>query len=260
MVYAQSAPVDPNEIPDSCDPDYMDVLNARSYLEGKREYEQAQRIILKPDSVLEYSCFHIDADVLGNWGATFSENGIVNAPNPPEFDTGINIFGGSLDAALALVVEQSLVGFLNSFDHIYGGGTFTIPPPSGSGCNPMNIVWYASKCANFDPNWWVRFDNLAIADIRTLPEPCAFLGLDPDRSTNVTGALAAAYPAPNTPAASGGMDLLNAFLTETTGACSGAGNNPIETGVIITMTGGSTVNGAVCVKPKCHYNGSACVN
>lgn len=256
---AQSAPVVPAEIPDSCDPDYMDVLNARSYLEGKREYEQAQRIILKPDSVLEYSCLHIDIDVLGNWGATFSENGIVRAGNPPQFDGGINIFGGNLDNALSLVVYESLQGFVDSFDHIYGGGTFTLIPSAGSGCNPMNIVWFASKCANFDPNWWVDYNNLALADVRTLPEPCAFLGLDTDRSTNISAALAAAYPVPATPAASGGMDLLDAFITETTGACSGPGNTPVPTGVTVTLNDGTNVSGAVCVIPKCHYNGSACV-
>lgn len=65
------------QIPDTCDADYYDVLRARSYVEGKREMEVAQRIILKPDSVLEYSCFNDALNDLGNFPSHFSERGLA---------------------------------------------------------------------------------------------------------------------------------------------------------------------------------------
>src|SRR5690349_5990742 len=65
--WAQSLPTTP------CDPEYMDALEARAYLEAQREVAQNQNFILKPDSVLEYTCFdmflgHFAAD--HNWGAS----------------------------------------------------------------------------------------------------------------------------------------------------------------------------------------------
>src|SRR5437016_4882806 len=42
-----------------CDPEYMDALEARAYLEAQREVAQNQNYILKPDSVLEYTCFDL---------------------------------------------------------------------------------------------------------------------------------------------------------------------------------------------------------
>ena len=224
--------------------------------------ETAQRIILKADSVLEYSCFHIDVDHLGNQGARFSENGLVQAAgNPAEFDGGINIYGGNLDNALALVVEAPLVQFLSSFSHLYGGGTFTIIPPAAAGCNPMNIVFYASKCENFDPEWWVRFEDLASDDIRILPEPCT--GYDDGRTTLISAAIGsgssypggAAYPSPG---ASGGIDSITPYIDEMGGACSGAGNDPIRTGVTAKYSDGSTQQDAICVKPGCYFNGTSC--
>src|ERR1044072_4359830 len=54
-----------------CDPEYMDALEARAYLEAQREVAQNQNYILKPDSVLQYTCFdlfigHFASDP--NWG------------------------------------------------------------------------------------------------------------------------------------------------------------------------------------------------
>lgn len=243
-------------LPDSCDADYFDVLRARSYLEGKREMDAAQRIILKADSVLEYSCFYIDVDFVGNWGATFSENGLVGAGgNPPEFDGGIGIFGGSLDSALGHVVETSLVGFMESFSHIYGGGTYTVPA-LGALCNPMNVVWAASKCANFDPNWWVRLGRLPARDIRTLPDPCS----EPDRATTIRAALDASYPDPQPVAASGGMDAVNSFLGHISGGCSTPeSRDAISTGIRGIYSNGTMVDEAICINPRCSYNGTRCV-
>lgn len=257
IAYAQSAPVNPAEIPDSCDPDYMDVLNIRGYLEGKRELETAQRIILKPDSVLEYSCFYEEEIWLGTYGGRFSEYGYNAGPgNPPEFDgvpPAYRVLPNSLEDALSNVVELTMVRFLDSFSHIYGGGTYPIAANPLSGCNPMNIVWHTAKCQNFDPNWWVRFEDISSADIRVFPIPCAPL-YDPNRVTNLNTAIGASYPAPATPAASGGMDALDSHLPTIRGACGGG----IDTGVNVILIDGTVVDDAVCIQPKCHYTGTSC--
>jgi len=64
--YAQSA---------ACDSDFEDVMEARARLEAMREVEIAQHLILKPDSVLEYSCFYDRLDELGvSANNMFSDN------------------------------------------------------------------------------------------------------------------------------------------------------------------------------------------
>lgn len=239
-------------VPPSCDAEYYQVLRNRAFLEGTREVEAAQRIILKADSVLEYSCFHIDLDFVGNWGATFSENGLA-PDNPPEFDGGIAIYGGNLDTALTGAVSSSLIGFMESFSHIYGGGTFTIPT-AGTVCNPMNVVWAASKCANFDMNWWVGLEQLSARDIRTLPLPCG----SGNRSSAISDAYDLIYPAPASPPALGGMETVTSYLGNISGSCTGASAGEIPTGITATFRTGN-VNVAVCVNPGCYYNGTACV-
>jgi len=60
----------------TCDSDFWDVMKARSTAEGQREIEMAERIILKLDSVLEYSCFDQDLERLQGLAAStlFSAN------------------------------------------------------------------------------------------------------------------------------------------------------------------------------------------
>ena len=43
--------------PTSCDPEYMDALEARAYMEAQREIAQNKNLIFKPDSLLDYPCF-----------------------------------------------------------------------------------------------------------------------------------------------------------------------------------------------------------
>lgn len=244
------------QIPDTCDADYYDVLRARSYAEGKREMEVAQRIILKPDSVLEYSCFNDAILDLGAHTEHFSERGLAGGQPPSAFD-GISPPGGmttnNLDNALNIVVRDTLVGFLDNFWHTYGGGTFAITPVAAAGCNPMNVVWQASKCANFDPDWWVRFEDLATQDIRNYPVPCG----DPNRTTEISTALAAAFPPPADPVSSGSMNVYTGYVDSITD-CSAA--SPIETGITFELLNGTTVDDAVCVVPGCNYDGSNCVS
>ena len=98
-------------------------------------------------------------------------------------------------------------------------------------------------------------------ETRLYPEPCT--SIDTSRGTNISTALAAAYPAPATPATNGGMDAVVPNIPYLRNSCSGPGNNPLPTGVIAQFaTGGGTtpINDAVCVQPGCYYDGSGACN
>ncbi|MEM7618796.1 MAG: hypothetical protein AAF244_05400, partial [Pseudomonadota bacterium] len=238
--------------PDTCDQDYYDVLGARAYLEGKREMEAAQRIILKNDSVLEYSCFHLDLDRIGVDGGSFSEGGLLLAGNPPEFDGGIGISGGNLDNAISITLFISLIEFLESFRHDYLGGTIATLPAFGIGCSPMNIVWNIAKCENFDEDTWVSLESLSSTDIRIYPSPCD--SFDIGRDARIDAAFDASYPPPATPDANGGIETLTTYIDYITGPCAGA--TPLQTGIIAEINVGGTnydVADAVCVRPGCSY-------
>lgn len=260
-------------IPASCSSDYYDVLRARSWLEGKREMEAAQFFILKPDSVLEYSCF--DEEV--KWLAAvadrmFSDNvtsgNLFNSPalsfSPKDSfqptitsPTGPNPPGGmdnhTLDNMLQLLVLDALNAYLSTnFGHTLGGGTVA---NGGGFCGAMNYVWHELKCANFDTSYFMTFSELAAFDPRTRPVACG----EANRTAKWNAAIAAAFPVPATPAALGGMDAVVSYNSKIMLGASCL-NQPIPTGVIIDEDGsgpGVARPDAVCSTPGCYYDSAA---
>ncbi len=136
-----------------CDPDYYDSLKARAFLEAQREITQNQNLIVKPDSVLEYTCFDQYADVLAAQARNmFSESerwGPINGVTPGQS------MGLSLDAA----VGDSLNNYITAnFNHPFIGKTVGVnysPGPIQAGsynCTKMNEVWAQAKCGDFTEN------------------------------------------------------------------------------------------------------------
>ena len=217
--------------PGGCDPEFMGVMESRAWLEGQREVEIAERLILKPDSVLEYSCF----------------------------DTRINemasnsVFQDSVSTALGNIVGTPAATYINTnFGHGFAGGTYSGAAPPA--CGAMNAVWSFLKCQDFDIGMFLTFQELAASggDPRDVPVPCPNAGA---RSTLWNNMITAANPPPATPAAVGGMDDTVTFNPMVMGgACSGGA---IETGVIVQRPGGD-ISDAVCATPGCYYNGSGC--
>jgi len=82
--------VSEDDVPDSCDPDVLTVMNLRARLEGEREMEVAQALILRPDSVLEYSCFQPEVRRLGQFArrvfSANTENRSLFTQPPPRFN------------------------------------------------------------------------------------------------------------------------------------------------------------------------------
>ncbi len=264
-----------------CDPEFYDVMAARSWLEGQREVEVAERLILKPDSVLEYSCFD---DRVGELGAganlMFSDN--VSAPGPlftnhptdvsrPDFmgppavsqpdlpigdpgpnppGTPPNLLSSQTDNSLNLAVRTPYFGYAGvNFGHVYGGGTYAAIPPPAASCNAMNAVWLFLKCQDFNINQFRTLTELSLVDPRDMPLPCN----DPNRGTNWANNLAAAFPNPGTP---GAVDLFDAYLPKIKArVAGGCAEDPIQTGLQVTI-GTNTFDDAVCPTPGCYYDGT----
>lgn len=169
--------------PTSCDPEYMDALEARAYMEAQREIAQNKNLIFKPDSVLEYTCFKSYLDHLAGAANMFSESGCCGVGG---------LGGGSLDSALQSAVGQALNTYLgNNFnareflDARSGVAKTPLAGVSGGtyACNIMESVWEAAKCMNFnseddhdgfyDFKWYEDFDprtfNLSLAKVGGAP-------------------------------------------------------------------------------------------
>jgi len=138
-----------SDIPPSCDIDIMDLMKINAGKSGRREVEIAQRIILKPDSVLEYNCFD---DILKKADMFNTESRSSHILNT----------GGAYTAYVD-----------GNFGTIYNSGY----QASRSGCSVMDAVWAALKCNNFiskpySEDHFFTFDELAGFDPREKPLAC----------------------------------------------------------------------------------------
>jgi len=275
-VRAAAAPIE--ESP-GCDPEFWDVLEARTWLEGQREVEAASRLILKADSVLQYTCFNDRISELASAADWIFSDRVVGAPlftnhpmwrqrhPPPPGVAGASPFtpiylgpngpdppGGAftaleLDKHLNNLVRGPMNTYLgNNFNHTYGGGL----GPVGGVCMSMNTVWNFLRCQDYDKDLFISLKDMPGNDPRTLPYTCPNAGA---RTAKWNLNLLKAFPPPSLPAALGGMDLKEHYNNRmnNNGGCSGA--FPISTGVVVKMGGGNHPD-AVCSIPGCSYDGS----
>lgn len=153
-----------------CDPEYMDALEARAWLEAQREIMQNKNFIFKPDSVLEYTCFHwFLNETATSWdpGRQFSETDRWNG-HPDGFSYE------SLDIALTNVVLAPLSSYLSTNFNVMGNMGSMLndrgPDPhlpksrvqstDYAVCEMMREVWHKARCMNFnepDYNDWDGF-------------------------------------------------------------------------------------------------------
>jgi hypothetical protein len=227
---AHAAAAAASVVPASCDPDFMEVVKTRAWMEGNREMEAAQKLILKPDSVMQYTCFD---QRMGDLASTAWSNVKAN-----------------MAAALAGAVYLPLSNYYsNNFNHTMGGGTTSV---LGNTCDTMNQVWQALKCANADTADFWTFEELALTDFRTAPLACSGFAA---RNAKWAAAILVANPVPAVPPASGGMaqmrswaNLLSAPSCNTLQA--------VATGLKVRRLDGTTYDDRVCATPGCYYPGS----
>lgn len=152
-----------------CDPEYMDALEARAWLEAQREITQNQNLIFRPESVLELSCFDKFLDEAASNFAQhrqFSETDRWDR-HPQHFSNT------TTDDALTFVVLQPFNEYFRSNfspDQQYGDylnnrtqGQNHRPSQRVSGgdygCAEMQKVWQLARCMQFNPEAENRFDG-----------------------------------------------------------------------------------------------------
>lgn len=131
----------------------MDALEARAWLEAQREISMNQNLILKPDSVLEYSCFESFLDHVAGQNL-FSEMGCCGAQGlgPNSMDQALtNAVADALDTYISLNFGHKLMGGRSSIldgqgaapliDGVVSGGSYS--------CDLMQRVWDEAKCTDF---------------------------------------------------------------------------------------------------------------
>jgi hypothetical protein len=157
---------------DVCDPTIWESLEARAWLEAEREIAQNQNLVFKPDSVLEYSCFHAFLGVTGAAiGPIFTEHQAWGPVHDLEH----------LDRALHNLVMQTIFEhvFVNFGPTYLGRRVAEITAPwdatGGYHCEAMAFVWEIAKCWNVmtDPQDGVyAFEHYAaMPDVRRVPDP-----------------------------------------------------------------------------------------
>ncbi len=256
--YAQ--PVDAPVIADDpCDDLYYESLAARAWLEAQREITQNQNIILKPDSVFEYTCFdRLLWELADHADEMLSETDLFGTP----------LSNTSMDEALEDLVLASLQSYVDTNFGFYPGSLGGHPAGSAVkhtvegaidaatpySCDIMERVWQAAKCINFITE--AEFDGFftfeeyadpAAADKRHLPVAC-----EPITDNWRNNLIVALTSGPWT------QDPLQTYIEEITPQeCAGncpCNGEPIPTGLVIIGAGTDTPEEHVCLQPGCRYH------
>lgn len=237
------------DVPPTCDVKVHELMKVQARLEGQRELEMAERIILKPDSTLEYSCFKQIAEGWQSGARSFSK------------PAGNNDING--------LVLSPLSPYLQNFGHLFLGGTYEAEgqtyaqqlTKSDGQCNTHYWIWHLAKCSNPNPVHFFKLSQLLNSDYRIYPEACSgTLKTERDKKITADQELVKSFPdatknppfgVDNASKVTGKSDgdLYKTRLT-TCGA-------PVKTGVKVKPLagGGNPVDDAVCITPGCNYNG-----
>ena len=262
----------------ACDPQYMDALEARAWLEAQREISQNANLIFKPDSVLQYTCFDKMAGAIAGDGGQqlFSEKGI---PGMKPSSVGS---ASSTDAQINNYVILSMNGYISgSFTHSYlndRAENMEYTPHNTSGdpyfCEQMALVWNAARCMNFfdqpDSDGFFDFEYYAKHDPRTLPKdlPACTPPTKPKSYSQQIGEAfnqhSEFYTLKDENKGDGAKyeeDTVQSNVQQITpdGACGDV--HPVPTGLNVTRSDiGKTYPEKVCPKPGCYYDpaGNTC--
>ena len=178
----------------TCDADFMNQIYAKAFLEAEREVVINNSLTLKPDSVLEYSCFDQDAAAFAlHGGPVFSES---TRWSPTTISIGsdsvtidINMGDTRLDTSIEKLVLESLKIYVDTnFAHDFLGGAAsgdnntisnTVEGISTLPCDFMYLLHDVSRCDDFALNTrFMTFESyfstptLLDNDPRVLPQEC----------------------------------------------------------------------------------------
>ena len=227
----------------------MNQIYAKAFLEAEREVVINNALMLKPDSVLEYTCFDQQAaGVADIAGPIFSES-TRWAPasvslSPGSVSINVNMTNTRLDNSINRLVLESLGTYVNTnFSHDFLGGaaagdnntiSTSVAGISGAPCDFMYLTHDVSRCDAFALNTqFMTFDSyfstpaLLSTDPRTLPPTMTC-----PSGHQITPAYVDIARNQNWTYAS--FDLVNTLLPisqGTSGTCANA--TPIPTGVTV---------------------------
>lgn len=249
-----------NPMSTTCDPDIMQSIETRAWLEAEREVVQNANLIAKPDSVLEYSCFNQFLAVLGQQAdGMFSDNTDVWRGTVDLVDSN------GLDTALNNLVATPMNAYIsNNFNHSYlgGRGPAATGGPAGTTytCSEMNTIWNFAKCTNFavrPEDSFLTFAQHASTDVRTLPQTCG--AQDPRWETYIPAAFEDDRPWYETY-----DETYTEAFNETARMISPVGeqvgeppeevecHGPVFTGLVYYVSNRARQDG-VCTNPGCYY-------
>jgi hypothetical protein len=271
-----------------CDPQFMQAMSARAWLEAQREITQNQNLISKPDSVLEYSCF---VGFLNRAAANFEIGGLNRQFSETDAWTTAGFSDTSTDDALNNVVASALINYLEGNfpdPQPYLGGRIDMDPvrpganPVNGGeynCTVMAEVWEKARCQNFaadrpdldgfhDFFWYVNNDprdlphglGACTADAATRTALITKYAENLDEAFNrKQDNFVIPDGEDNPPDATPYTidDVQSYFDLILPGACANAGAY-IPTGVTIRRGGAAGTPDGVCPNPGCSLVGGTC--
>lgn len=187
-----------------CDANFMNQIYAKAFLEAEREVVISNSVMLKPDSVLEYTCYdQLAAYVATEGGPIFSESDRwhpTTVPNPNSTPISIDVYMGDtlLDSQIEALVLDSLNAYANgrgggsgdigSFSYDFLGGTAagdnntfsTTVSGVGGVCDFMYAMYHIAKCDDFALNsgGFMTFEEIALPGGGGLVSP-ALVSTDP---------------------------------------------------------------------------------
>lgn len=244
----------------TCNSSIMTAMESRAWLEAQREITINQSLIVKPDSVLEYTCFDKMLGVLAEEAENmFSENTSVWKGSVAM------VTNKDMDNALTDLVGKSTKEYVdNNFSHKFLGGRSTldsnikakISAIAGSSytCEHMQKVWDAAKCNNFATDakdGFLTFQQHADNEVRRYPTAC---GSDSRWKTN----LDAVFKSPGWKTdVSTDMNTTYTNFKDYTASASCDNDRRIQTGIEFYVLGKSKKD-SLCLNPGCYYDGSGC--
>lgn len=293
VVTALHSPVSAQIADTGCDPEYMDALEARSWYLGQRRVSMNNNLILKPDSIIEYSCFNEALDVVAaapyarlasrtyhdqtitDMHMLFSESGYWgDISSFTEYST---------DSALQAMVGSAMVNYLDdNFMHYYLSTRVTTGPagpPSIFGvfdCISLSYIWHIARCMEFmdesDLDGFYDFPYYNSFDPRMLPPDFGSCpGSASDKVAHLNAMFNDATNAELYTLADDFSDTLDGAPYEEdpiiveahlplmlNGDCSGSPRIP--TGITVErQDGAGTYDEHFCTLPGCSYDGAECV-
>ncbi|MCB1652200.1 MAG: hypothetical protein KDI46_09115 [Alphaproteobacteria bacterium] len=250
---------DPVFAPAPCDPDYYESLEARAWLEAQREITQNQNLIVKPDSVLDYTCFDSHLDQLA----------LAADPGANALFSGNTTWGTNADMQQALGGTNAAYGAYHTanFDHKYLGGRAGGPyapgvvNPAAYTCEVMNNVWEDAKCMDFidEPSHDGFF---TFADYEADPKDKRILPAECPAKPNFQQRIDTAVVDASTP---WNEDLVESYFyllhRDAGDYCGNTTDNDkkwwrkskVRTGLQIKRDNSSAYNEYICLVPGCYY-------